>query len=440
MSPVRGRAILRAPAIAPPLPFMPPMPDTLPSPIDTLSAAEARRTALAAQGFDRSLRSAGRIDARHLKRLFDRVALVQIDSVNVLSRAHYLPGFARLGPYPTDLVERAAWGRRSERTLFEYWGHEASLIPVEHQPLLRWRMARAARGEGIYGGLARFGRERADFVASVLAEVRARGPLGASELSEGGRGQGAWWGWSDGKQALEWLFWAGRVTTATRRNFERLYDLPERVLPPRIVEAPTPDEADAQRALVRLAARAMGVATEIDFRTYWRLPPADAGARIAELAEAGELVPVSVEGWDRPAWLDPAARVPGRLSARALIGPFDSLVWERPRTERLFDFHYRLEIYTPAAQRRYGYYVLPFLLGDRLVGRLDLKADRASSVLRVHAAHGEPRIGRGRIAPARVAEAMATELRRLADWLGLEQLSIGDGGDLAGPLKRVVHT
>ena len=398
---------------------------------ETLSAAAARRIALAAQGFAEP-RPSGPADMRHLRRVLRRLGLLQIDSVNVLVRAHYLPLFSRLGPYDRNLLDSAAYaGRR--RTLFEYWGHEASFLPVSLHPLLRWRMARAERGEGVYGSLARLARERRPFVEAVLAEVAARGPLSAGELSLGGRGQGSWWGWSEGKRALEWLFWAGRVTTATRRGFERVYDLTERVLPASVLAAPTPSVEDAQRELVRIAARALGVASERDLRDYFRLDVSDARARVAELVEAGELLPVQVEGWAQPAYLDPTARRPRRVEARALVSPFDPLVWERSRAERLFGFRYRLEIYTPAHKREHGYYVLPFLLGDRLVARVDLKADRGAKRLLVHAAHAEERMDR-----AAVAAALGEELRAVAQWLDLDRIEVGERGDLA-PLLRAEH-
>jgi uncharacterized protein YcaQ len=361
--------------------------------------------------------------------VLDRVGLVQIDSVNVLVRAHYLPLFSRLGPYRTELLDRAAWF--APRRLFEYWGHEASLLPVGLQPFLRWRMERAAHEA--WGGMRRVQRDRPELVARVLEDVRARGPVAASELAEERpRRSGPWWDWSEVKRALEWLFWSGQVTSARRRGFERLYDLPERVLPREVLSVPTPPEAEAQRELVRVAARACGVAAERDLRDYFRLPTADARARVAELVEAGELVPVEVEGWRTPGYLHPAARVPRRVAARSLVGPFDSLVWERARTERIFGFRYRIEIYVPAPERIHGYYVLPFLLGDRLVARVDLKADRQGGRLRVQAAHGEPD------APPATAEELAAELRALAAWLGLEGVAVARRGDLAEPLARVV--
>jgi uncharacterized protein YcaQ len=394
----------------------------------TLSAAEARRLALAAQGFGGG-RPSRRPDQAQLLGAVDRLGLLQIDSVNVLVRAHYLPLYSRLGPYDAALLDRAAYGG-AERTLFEYWGHEASLLPVALHPLLRWRMDRAARGLGIYGGLARFARRRRDFIEAVLAEVAERGPLAASELSQGGSRRGSWWAWSEGKAALEYLFWSGRITTAARRGFERVYDLPERALPPAILAMPTPPEAEAQRALLGLAARALGVATERDLRDYYRFAPGDARARIAELVEAGELLPVAVEGWPQRAYLHRDARAPRRLEARALLAPFDPLIWERQRAERLFDFHYRISIYTPASQRAHGYYVLPFLLGDRLVARVDLKADRQAGKLRVLSAHGEPGIE-----PRRVARALRTELDDMAAWLRLETVEIGRRGGLARALR-----
>ncbi|HEX2553304.1 MAG TPA: crosslink repair DNA glycosylase YcaQ family protein [Microvirga sp.] len=381
----------------------------------TLSRAEARRLSLAAQGFAEP--RPDRPGLRHLTRATERLHLLQIDSVNVFARAHTMPLFSRLGPYAPGDLERASYGGR-RRGLFEYWGHEASLIRLDLHPLFRWRMERAARGEGIYGGLARFGRERADFIAAVLAQVEARGALSARELEEGGRSAGPWWGWSDGKRALEWLFWAGRVTTATRRGFERVYDLPERVLPASVLAAPTPAPEDAQRALVRLSARALGIASERDLRDYFRLEVADARARIAELVEAGELLPVTVEGWTGPAYLDPAARIPRRIEARALLSPFDPVVWERSRAERLFDFRYRIEIYTPAEQREFGYYTLPFLLGDRIAARLDLKADRAARRLVVHSIHPEPWADPDALAPA-----LAAELRLAAAWQNLTAIA-----------------
>jgi uncharacterized protein len=379
-----------------------------------LSAAEARRLALAAQGFGRPRpdREPGGWD---LRRVLRHVGLLQIDSVNVLARAHYLPAFSRLGPYPRELLDRASM--RAPRRLFEYWGHEASLIPVELQPLLRWRMERAA--SEAWGGMRRVVRDRPDLVDSVLEQVRERGPIAASDLDERRpRRSGPWWDRSEGKQALEWLFWSGRVTAARRRRFERLYDLPERVLPRAVLEAPTPSLADAQRELVRIASRSLGVAAERDLRDYFRLPTAETKARVAELVEAGDLVAVEVEGWGRtPAYLAAGARIPRRLEASALIGPFDSLIWERSRVRRLFGFDYRLEIYVPAAKRRHGYYVLPLLLGDALVGRVDLKADRTAGTLLVRALHVESN------APNETREALAIELEALARWLGLETVA-----------------
>jgi uncharacterized protein YcaQ len=396
-------------------------------PGDSLSLDEARRIALAAQGFGTG-RPAGAVTDSRLARMLDRIGVLQIDSVNVLVRSHYLPLFSRLGPYPAERLDRRAYGRQPRR-LFEYWGHAASLLPVERQPLFRWRMERAVRNEKTLGGLARFGRDNKALIAAVLSEVAARGPLGASELTDGGRGTGAWWGWSKGKAALEWLFWAGHVTTASRRNFERLYDLPDRVLPKAILEAPTPSEDDALRRLIELSARALGVATEADLKDYFRLRGGGATARLAELVEAKTLKPVRVEGWREPAFLHAEAKAPRRIEARALLSPFDSLVWHRPRAERLFDFRYRIGLYTPKGQRSHGYYVLPFLLGDRLVGRVDLKADRKSGALRVEAAYAE--LG---IRETDVVEPLAEELDLMRSWLGLDGLRVSRKGDLARAL------
>ena len=396
-----------------------------------IGAAAARRIALAAQGFGIQ-RPDGVANLGHVKRAIDRLGLLQIDSVNVLARAHYLPLFSRLGNYDSSHLDGLAWGRNSRRGLFEFWAHEASLLPLAAQPLLRWRMARARAGTS-KGGLQKFASERAAYIEEVRKEVEDRGPLAASELADGGPKRGPWWGWNDGKLALEWLFFAGIVTTATRRGtFERVYDLTERVLPADIQALPTPSPEEAQRELLRLSARALGVATEFDLRDYYRLPVADTKARLAELVEAGELIPVEVEGWDRPGFLEPSARQPRRIEARALLAPFDPLIWERDRTERIFDFFYRIEIYTPVAKRKHGYYVLPFLLGDRLVGRIDLKSDRPNSKLLVPAAHLEPGI------EARdVAAPMYDELRLMADWLGLENLTLPPEGDLGREWSRM---
>jgi len=395
-------------------------------PVERLSAAQARRVALAAQGFADPPPS-GAPTGWAVRRLIDRVGLIQIDSVNVLQRAHYLPLFSRFGPYDTTLLDRSA--HYAPRRLFEYWGHEASLLPVALQPALRWRMDRAAHEA--WGGMRRIQRDRPELVAQVLDEVRASGPVAASEVLEHERPKrtGPWWDWSDVKRAFEWLFWSGQITSARRRGFERLYDLPERVLPAEVIAAPTPPVEDAQRELVRVAARSLGVAAERDLRDYFRLDLADARARVAELVEAEELWPVEVEGWSVPAYLHPAARLPRRIDARALVGPFDSLIWERSRAERLFGFRYRIEIYVPAPKRVHGYYVLPFLLGDRLVARVDLKADRQGGALRVQAAHAESH------APPETAAELRAQLESMAAWLGLERIDVVPSGDLAPALR-----
>jgi uncharacterized protein len=397
--------------------------------VDRLPAALARRIALAAQGFA-DPRPVGAVDSRQLRRMAARLAVLQIDSVNVLSRAHYLPAFSRLGPYAREALDDLA-GRRRE--LFEYWAHEASLLPVRLHPHLRWRMAAAE--EHAWGSMVRIQRERPGYVGEVLERVREAGPLKASDLAEPRPDRpGSMWNWHAGKVALEWLFYTGVVTTRGRTaGFERVYDLTERVLPAAVLQAPTPEPAEAVRELVRTASRALGVATERDLRDYFRLRPPAARAAITELADAGELLPVEVAGWGAPAWLHPGARRPRWVRARALVSPFDSLVWERPRVARIFGFRYRLEIYTPAAQRVHGYYVLPFLLGDRLVARVDLKADRQVGVLRVRAAFAEDGVDR-----TEVAAALAEELALMAGWMQLDAVVVAERGNLATDLAAAV--
>ncbi|RBY98072.1 winged helix-turn-helix domain-containing protein [Blastococcus sp. TF02-8] len=396
---------------------------------ERLPAALARRIALGAQGFA-DPRPSGPVGTRQLRGLAERLAVLQIDSVNVLSRSHYLPAFSRLGPYPRAALDALSGQRHA---LFEYWAHEASFLPVRLHPHLRWRMA-AAQQEA-WGSMTRVHRERPEYVASLLARVRDGGPLRASELQEERPNRpGRMWNWHAGKAALEYLFFTGQLTAARRTpGFERVYDLPERVLPADVLAAPTPDRPDAVRELVRTAARALGVATETDLRDYFRLTPGDARTAIAELADAGELLPVEVVGWGRPAWLHPEARRPRWIRARALVSPFDSLVWERPRIERIFGFRYRLEIYTPAVKRVHGYYVLPFLLGDRLVARVDLKADRKAGVLRVQAAHLEEGADR-----AEVVVELAEELRLMAGWMELSDVAVAERGDLWPDLSRAL--
>ena len=380
-----------------------------------VSAPQARRIALAAQGFGRP--HPNRVDQGDLRRTISQLSLHQIDSVNVLVRAHYLPAFSRLGAYDRAMIDRAAWGRRSERRLFEYWAHEASLLPLALHPLLRWRMARADRGEAGWTGLRVFATERRAEAEALLAQIRDQGPMTAADF-EGGKGRGGWWEWGDTKRALEWLFWSGRIATATRRpSFARVYDLTERVIPAAVLDLPTPDERDAHRALIERSARALGIATATDLRDYFRLGPDDARVAIASLVDDGTLLPATVEGWLRPAYLHRDARIPRRIEARALLAPFDPLIWERARTERLFGFRYRIGIYTPAARRTDGYYVLPFIFGDRLVARVDLKSDRQASRLVVGQVTIEDR------APADTIERLDDELARMAEWLGLEQVT-----------------
>ena len=381
---------------------------------EKISLRSARRIALAAQGF--GAKRPASVNAGHLRRTVERLSLHQIDSVNVLARAHYLPAFSRLGSYDRRLLDRAAWGPKSKRSLFEYWAHEASLVPLELYPLLRWRMAEAERGEIGWGSLRAFAGEKRHEAGAVLQRIRAEGPMAASDFDQG-KSRGGWWGWGEAKRALEWLFWAGLLTTATRRtSFERVYDLPERVLPADVLALPTPSPADARRQLIERSAHALGVATASDLRDYFRLKPEPARIVIDELVEEQVLTPVTVEGWRSPAYLHRDARIPRRIEAQALLAPFDPLVWERSRTERLFGFRYRIEIYTPAGKRVHGYYVLPFLLGDRLVGRVDLKADRQRSRLLARQVMWEP----GAAADAR--ERLDAELRLMADWLGLESV------------------
>ncbi len=402
----------------------------MPAVKDSLSLTEARRVAIAAQHF-LSPGGAPR-NAKALAEMVRRLGVVQIDSVNVLIRSHYLPIFSRRGAYQCGLLERAAY---EQRLLFEYWGHEASFLPIELYPLLRWRMDDARQGVGTWGRLRRYATSHQELVESVLRQLRERGALGGSELTDGGKSKGSWWGWSQGKEILEWLFWIGDVTTARRRNFERLYDLTERVVPDAVRTSPVPAREDAQRELMLIGARAMGIATARDLRDYYRLPAKDAARRLEELVEQGKLLPVAVEGWKHPGYLHHEAKLPRAAQVAdvaALLSPFDSLIWERQRTERLFDFHFRLEIYTPVHKRLHGYYVLPFLLGERIVGRVDLKSDRQSGCLQVKGGSVEAGVKVGAvIAP------LHESLAQLAQWLGLETVAITSRrGELMKALRK----
>ncbi|MDO6414297.1 crosslink repair DNA glycosylase YcaQ family protein [Sphingomonas sp. BIUV-7] len=337
-----------------------------------------------------------------------------------MSRAHYLPAFSRLGSYDRTDLDRLAWGKKRERKLFEYWAHEASLLPYDFHRLLRWRMAQADRGEAGWSGMRVFAIERRPEAMTVLDRIRIGGPMAAADF-EAHKGQSGWWEWSDTKRALEWLFWAGHITTATRRGgFERVYDLAERVIPADVLAQPTPFAGDAHRALIERAAAAHGIATSGELRDYFRLSPDEARPAIQALAEEGILIPVDVPGW-RHAWLHHAASRPRKIEARALLAPFDPLIWERDRTERLFGFHYRIEIYVPADKRRFGYYVLPFLLDEQIVARVDLKADRRASRLIVQSIHFQPD------APDHAGVALEAELGDMAVWLGLDGWSNATG-------------
>ena len=398
-----------------------------------LTLAAARRVALAAQGFDRP-RPARAATRRDLTRVVQRLGQVQIDSINVLARAHYLPLYSRLGGYDVSAFDRLS--HRGPRVLFEYWGHAASLIDVELQPALRWKMARAA--QDAWKGVLRVRDEHPGLLDHVLRTITDEGPLSARQIEhEEVRSRDHWgWNWSAVKTALEWHFWTGAVTSARRNaQFERVYDIPDRVLPQHVLATPTPDEPEAHLVLARRAARALGVFSERCLADYFRMRVAPARAAIAALESAGEVRPVEVEGWPGRRWMWHEASVPRTIRARTIVSPFDSLIFERERTHRLFDLFYRIEIYVPEPQRQYGYYVYPFLLGDAFVARVDLKADRARGALVVRSAWLEP----GRDLPdERVAVELAEELREVARWRGLGEVRVEDRGDLAARLRTAV--
>jgi uncharacterized protein YcaQ len=395
---------------------------------ERLSKVEARRIALAAQGFGVP-KLQRPVTMRDVQGVTNRLAQFQIDSINIVARAQSMPIFSRLGPYDPRLLERAAY--QPPRRLFEYWGHAASLIDISLQPLLRFRMQPGFRD--VWGGVERVARENADLIPFIRDEVAARGPISARdlELAEQ-RDRSNWgWNWSRVKTILEWLFYVGEVTAAYRNaQFERVYDLPERVIPRSVLSLPTPTPQDSVTGLVRRAAQGLGVASEFCLRDYFRTRVDMTRQAIATLVESGELIPVTVQGaGSRPWYLWHKARIPRQIAARALLSPFDSMIFERGRLERLFDFSYRIEIYVPAPRRIYGYYVYPFLLDENFVARVDLKADRTRGVLRVNAAWIEP--GHD---SSDVATELASELKIMAEWLRLETVEILPQGDLASAL------
>ena len=392
-----------------------------------LSIPQARRIALAAQGFCDPAPTA-RVDRRHLRRVMGRLNLLQLDSVPVVVRAQYLPPFSRLGRYDRVLLDRIAY---ADDEWFEAWAHEASLLPVGDEPLLRWQKRRAEQGD-TWKNLADLARSEPGYVAEVLAQVAER-PLTAGELADPRRRDGEWWGSrSLGSIALDWLFRIGAVGIRRRGNFVKEFDLLERIVPPEVLARPTPSAEEAQRELLERSAAALGVGTATDLIDYYRLPVREGRARLADLVEAGSLRPVEIEGWAEPAYMHPESRLPRSADTLTVLSPFDPIVWNRARALRLWDFDYRIEIYVPASKRVYGYYVLPVLDGERLVGRLDLKTDRAVGVLRVLAAYAEPGVDRGAL-----AERLQPHLHALARFVGAEDVSFGDRGDLMPALRPV---
>ena len=393
----------------------------------SLTIGQARRYALGAQGFA-DARPAGRVDVRHLRRVLALNSVVQLDSVNVSARAHYLPFFSRLGAYDTDRLDDWLWRSREN---FEYPGHEASVLPVTLHPLMRWRMARAHR----WSSVERLATEHPTYLDQVLSAVSEAGPLSVSDLESSGTRGGSWWGWNAGRVALDWLYVKGELAVHHRDpQFTLHYDLHERVIPDEVLALGTPTEVEAQRRLLLLAARAHGVGTARDLNDHFRLPITTSRELLADLASEGELVEVHVEGWRDPAYLHPEAVLPHRIEARALLSPFDPVVWFRERAERLFDFHYRIEIYVPREKRRYGYYVLPFLLDDRIQARVDLKSDRQAGVLRVLGSFAEDGVD-----VARVARELAAELTLYARWQGLGDVAVAPSGDLAPALTLALE-
>jgi uncharacterized protein YcaQ len=386
-----------------------------------LNVAQARRIALAAQGFA-DPRPQGKINLRHLRKVIDRIGVVQLDSVNVVARAHYLTFFARLGNYPMNLADRIGW---ETGEMVEYWAHEAALIPVEHWPLFRFKMDRNWH----WPSMDRWMAENPGVIDQVLNEVRERGALRPADLdNHAGAVRGPWWNWSDAKLALEALFFTGRLTVAERDNFVRRYDLPDRVLPPEVVSAHVVEE-EARRQLLRQAVRHHGIGTVQDLADYYRLKNQASAPILANMAATGELETVQIDGWKGPVYMDPEARLPRSITGVALLCPFDPLIWYRPRTERLFDFHYRIEIYTPPPKRIYGYYVFPILLDGELVGRVDLKGDRQAELLRVRGSYVEQNEE-----PERVAAPLSDELKLMAQWLDLDDVAVERKGNLAEAL------
>ena len=395
-------------------------------PTSEISTDEARRIALAAQGFA-DARPSGRVDIRSLRRVIGDIGLLQIDSVNVLVRSHYMPLFSRLGAYPMALLDDAVYKRRE---LFEAWAHVASLVPVECYPLLRHQMDLPTPQWKHFRTWVTANKEYCD---AVLEEVRDRGPLTAKDLDDPGKRRGTWWMRSKGKTALEWHFRCGVLMASDRPNFERVYDVTERVLPADVLAMKPVPEREAQREFLMRAARSHGVGTARDLADYYRLPIVRSKELLRELAAEGALREVSVEGWKEPAYLHPEAQAPRAIRGRALLTPFDPVVWERDRAVRLFDFDYKIEIYVPEKKRKYGYYVLPFMLDGELVGRVDLKADRKAGKLHAKCVFVEE--GQDE---RRVAGELADELRLMADWLELDGVKVGRRGNLSGALRSAL--
>lgn len=383
----------------------------------------ARRIALGAQGLGEA-KPAGKIDTRHIRKVIDRVGLLQLDSVNVCVRSHYMPLFSRLGPYRQALIDEYAYDRGN---LYEYWGHEASLLTHDTWPLLQWRMEAARPWKAVREFLA----DNPHYLEYIYDQVAENGPISVSDLNEQGDRTGPWWGYSNGKIALEWLFHKGRISCGHRHNFKRFYDIPERVLPAEVLAADPVAKPDAQKELLRRSVRHHGIGTATDIADYYRIKMPDARPLLKELAAMGEIEEVEVKGWKQPAYVDPAAKTPRRIEGASLLTPFDPVVWFRDRGERLFDFHYRIEIYVPEPKRIYGYYVMPFLLDGEIVGRVDLKADRQNSTLLAKGSFAEDGVDKDR-----VAGALAGELRSMAQWQGLGEVEVSNNGNLAAAVRK----